>query len=132
MRIATIILSNGDELISYVQDDPNPMKLILHKPVLVTRTPSAMGPYMQVSHYLMFTKQNYTTINRNNVVVLEYDLEDNAIKHYENFVSNKQAPVTIDDSDRFKKLVQDAIDRHTMEEGEIDFEFEESSNTTIH
>ena len=70
MNYAVIKLLNGEELIAMVEEAPNPTELILHKPVLVNRNNSSIGPYMQVSHWLMFTKNNKATIKKQNVVAL--------------------------------------------------------------
>ncbi len=134
MNYAVIKLLNGEELIAMVEEAPNPTELILHKPVLVNRNNSSIGPYMQVSHWLMFTKNNKATIKKQNVVALEYELEDNAIKSYKDFVDNKTGPIPLSDKGRLRELLDELSEANlNMEEDVLeDVLTDSSSNTTIH
>lgn len=133
MRYAVIKLINGEEIIAKVEPAPNPTEIIIHKPVLVNRNNTNQGPYMQVSHYLMFSKYNKATIKTKNIVVLEYELEDNAIESYNDFVDgNNSKQLTLNDKQKLDALLKELQDtNYTMEDEWVD-DAEAEANTTIH
>lgn len=132
MNYAVVKLLNGEELIAMVEESPNPTEIILHKPVLVNRNNTDIGPYMQVSHWLMFTKHNKATIKKANVVALEYELEDNAIKSYRDFVDNKTEQLTLNDRQKLDQLLKEIQDANYNMEDEVLDEVQTDANTTIH
>ena len=132
MNYAVVKLLNGEELIAMVEESPTPTEIILHKPVLVNRNNTDIGPYMQVSHWLMFTKHNKATIKKANVVALEYELEDNAIKSYRDFVDNKTEQLTLNDRQKLDQLLKELQDANYNMEDELLDDVQTDANTTIH
>ena len=135
MNIAVVKLVSGEELIATVEEGPNPLEITVHHPVVVNRNNSPVGPYMQVSHWLLFTKDNKATIKRQSIVALEYGLEDNAIQSYTDFINNKQDLVTVNDREKLNKLLQELTDLRDYNdnlEDEVLTSESSEANTTIH
>ena len=136
-NIATLKLISGEELIAEVQSGSNPLYLTLVNPVLVHKTASPFGPMLSVSHWLMFTKTNQATIKKEKIVALEYDLEDNTIKHFERFTKERGAVISLDEQNRLEDLVsktlKGAMEREEQREEEwLDSLTDPEANTTIH
>lgn len=135
MNIAVLKLVSGEELIAIVEEGPNPLEVTVHSPVIVNRSNTPVGPYMQVSHWLLFSKHNKATIKRDKIVALEYELDDNAIESYNDFINNKGELVTLNNKEKLDKLLQDLSDlkqyNDNLEE-EILVDEQSDANTTIH
>ena len=133
-NLATIKLISGEELISIVEEGPDPLSITLINRVVVHKNNTPVGPTLSVSHWLMFTKSNSTVIKKSKVVALQYGLEDNTIEHYERFTQNRGELVTLDDQNRLQDIIERSIRKVVAGEGsEEHFEEPElTSNTTIH
>ena len=133
-NLATIKLISGEELISIVEEGPDPLSITLINPVVVHKNNTPVGPTLSVSHWLMFTKSNSTVIKKSKVVALQYGLEDNTIEHYERFTQNRGELVTLDDQNRLQDINERSIRKVVAGEGseELFEEPELTSNTTIH
>ena len=135
MNIACIKLVSGEELLAIVEEGPNPLEVTVHKPVVVNKSNTPVGPYMQVSHWLLFTKNNKATIKRDKIVALEYGLDDNAIQSYKDFIENKGDLVNLNNKERLDKLLQELTDLREYNENleeEILVDEQSDANTTIH
>ena len=135
-NLATIKLTSGEELIAIVEDGPTPLEITVINPVLVHKNNSALGPMLSVSHWLMFTKNNQATI-KEKIVALEYNLEDNTIKHFERFTKERGAVISLDEQTRLEdmisKTLKGAMDREEQREEEwLDTISNPEANTTIH
>jgi len=136
-NLATIKLTSGEELIAIVEEGPTPLEITVINPVLVHKNNSALGPMLSVSHWLMFTKTNQATIKKEKIVALEYDLEDNTIKHFERFTKERGAVISLDEQNRLEDLVsktlKGAMEREEQREEEwLDSLTDPEANTTIH
>lgn len=133
MSLACIKLVSGEELIAIVEEGSNPTEVVLHTPVVIHKTNSPIGPYMQVSHWLLFTKHNKCTIKKQNIVAMEFELEDNAVKHYHEFIEGRGQSLTVGDRDKLFKMLEDLQNMNNNLEDEV-FESEHhvEANTTIH
>jgi len=136
-NLATIKLTNGEELIAIVEDGPTPLEITVINPVLVHKNNSALGPMLSVSHWLMFTKTNQATIKKEKIVALEYDLEDNTINHFKRFTKERGAVISLDEQTRLEdmisKTLKGAMDREADREEEwLETISDPEANTTIH
>ena len=135
-HIATIKLISGEELISQVEKQSNPLHIKLINPVLVHKTNTALGPVLSVSHWLMFTKENNIQIDRKNVVALKYGLEHNTIQHYLRFRDKRNPVISLQEQDKLDDILKKAEERILAEaKGEdydLDIQLEDTANTTIH
>ena len=85
----------------------------------------------------MFTKSNQATIKKEKIVALEYNLEDNTIKHFERFTKERGAVISLDEQTRLEdmisKTLKGAMDREEQREEEwLDTISNPEANTTIH
>ena len=136
-NLATIKLTNGEELIAIVEDGPTPLEITVINPVLVHKNNSALGPMLSVSHWLMFTKTNQATIKKEKIVALEYNLEDNTINHFKRFTKERGAVISLDEQTRLEdmisKTLKGAMDREADREEEwLETISDPEANTTIH
>ena len=143
-NLATIKLTSGEELIAIVEEGPSPLELTVINPVLIHKNNSMMGPMLQVSHWLMFTKSNKAVIKKKKIVVLEYDLEDNTINHYKKFTREKRgAVISLEEQTRLEDMISRTLKnmpqgrREDLDEIDQEIEYLESeitrgANTTIH
>ena len=141
-NLATIKLTNGEELIAIVEDGPTPLEITVINPVLVHKNNSALGPMLSVSHWLMFTKNNRATIKKEKIVALEYDLEDNTINHFKRFTKERGAVVSLDEQNKLEDMISETLKKaigRRREHDEVDQEMDyyeslqdPNANTTIH
>ena len=134
-HIATIKLISGEELISQVEKQSNPLHVKLINPVLVHKTNTALGPVLSVSHWLMFTEENEIVIERKNIVALKFGIEDNTIQHYLNFTRDKGEIINFRESSKLEDLVRQLGEKalgHREEYDEFLDEQKDVANTTIH
>ncbi|MGY8867041.1 MAG: hypothetical protein ACKVJK_15710 [Methylophagaceae bacterium] len=118
MKYGVIKLISGEEVIAEYQVTPDKY-VELKNPVVIHRQSSPIGPLLACSHWLLFSKQNCIKIKSDRIVALIPELEDNALRHYLDFVQREDKVLS----------PQDII---TQEEAyRLEEELPEA-NTTIH
>lgn len=121
MKYGVIKLISGEEVIS--QYDITPDKFVeLTNPVVIHRQSTPIGPMLACSHWLLFNKQNSIKIKSDRIVALIPELEDNALRHYLNFVQSKDRVLSPEEI-----LTEEEAYQALEEQYELP-----SSNTTIH
>lgn len=130
--VACIKLVSGEELIAYVREGNTPLEVELHNPVVINKNQTVVGQYMQVSHWLLFTKHNKAVIKRDKIVVMEFGLEDNAMENYLQFVAGERKNV-VTNSEQVDELLKQLKGYNDTEEY-VDIEDDDDfgANTTIH
>ena len=119
MKYGVIKLISGEEVISEYQVTPDKF-VELKNPVVIHRQSSPIGPMLACSHWLLFSKQNSIKIKSDRIVALIPELEDNALRHYLDFVQNKDRVLSPED------ILTEEEAYRTLEE-ELP-----AANTTIH
>lgn len=119
MKYGVVKLISGEEVISQYSIGPD--KLVeLTNPVVIHRQSSPIGPMLACSHWLLFNKQNSIKIKSDRIVALIPELEDNALRHYLNFVQKEDKVMSPED------ILTEEEAYRTLEE-ELP-----AANTTIH
>lgn len=134
MKYGVIKLISGEELISQYEVTED-HKLLLTNPVVIHRQTTSVGPMLACSHWLLFNKRDSVAIKSDRVVALLPDLEDNALRHYLDFVQRKEvvaSPEEIKQEEaayaRLERKLRELTDPNTPDWGEEVAE----ANTTIH
>jgi len=96
MKYGVIKLISGEEVISAYSIGPDNI-VELTDPVVIHRQSTALGPMLACSHWLLFNKQNSIKIKSDRIVALIPELEDNALRHYLNFVQTKDKVLSPED-----------------------------------
>lgn len=126
---ALIKLCTGEELIADVVEFKDHLRLT--HPVLVVRYNTDFGPAISVSSWLTFLKDQTIDIDRNKLVAFKYGLDDNAERHYINFVNGTSA-LHFNHETVERKDNDDYSDAETARRVISNLIRGESSNTTIH
>jgi len=131
--IACLKLVSGEELIAYVTEGKNPLEVEIINPVIINKNQTAIGQYMQVSHWLLFTKNNSAVIKRDKIVAMEFGLEDNALENYLQFVAGERKNL-ITDTERMNEIMEELKKYNEQTEEYVDIEDDDdfNANTTIH
>jgi hypothetical protein len=101
---ALIKLLSGEQLVSKLQDNGNGT-FTLTDPLLIERVSGPIGNMLTVSDWLIFSKDNFITINADKIVAFKYGLEDNAIKRYNDFVNKVDEPIDHEEVEQAKDLI---------------------------
>lgn len=96
MKYGVIKLISGEEVISEYQVTPDNFVELMN-PVVIHRQPSPIGPMLACSHWLLFSKQNSIKIKSDRIVALIPELEDNALRHYLDFVQKEDKVLSPED-----------------------------------
>jgi hypothetical protein len=119
MKYGVIKLISGEEVITEYKICPDNI-VELTDPVVIHKQSSPIGPMLGCSHWLLFNKNNTVRIKSDRIVALIPELEDNALRHYLDFVQNKDRVLSPED------ILTEEEAYRTLEE-ELP-----AANTTIH
>lgn len=126
---ALIKLCTGEELIANIVEFKDHLRLV--NPVVVVRRHSDIGPIVFVAWWLTFLKDQTIDIERNKIVVFKYGLDDNAERHYHDFVTNS-SPIDFDHETVQEKNDHSRSDIERAQTTLSNLIRGASSNTTIH
>jgi len=85
--ISILKLINGEEIIAKIADHDS-VNYLLEDPVQIYRNVAPNGmTWIQCSHWLLFNKSSLVEIEKNKVLAVISDPNDNVIRNYNNFVS---------------------------------------------
>jgi len=88
MEYGLVKLISGDELIAIVEEHDT--HIVVYDPVMLVRQMTRWGPSIGVTDWLMFCKEKVSSIERAKIVAISFNLEDNAVTQYLEYVNQER------------------------------------------